>query len=347
MRYPFSFPFTSSGQQAINDTQSLPYLDPKKTRCPAIITAGNSELGFHLACHLYLHGYIVYVGGRSKTRCQGTIEKVISKTQATIAKYTTQEAQARLVGEMRPLELDLSSLKSVQSAALEFKNQEKTLALLIHNAGLSVLPNRYTSEVLDLQLQTNFMAPFLLTMELIPPLEATANSDNLNIVPRVVYVTSVTHHLIFRYILLTSRFGFLPNFMYMWLMYAIANTAGIHFTKMLALRNPRLLCVSVQPGIITNSEHFAYWTRLPLIGSLFWCLFHIFAWLFGVSAQQGADTILHYSIDPSLRLLEDNGRYFTVNGEAQPSKVASNMDYAAQSWIWASEQLKRVSGDLS
>lgn len=325
----------------------FPYVNPKRERKVALITAGNSGVGWYTVLHLYTHGYVVYLAGRSRTRCAKSIAEVEAEAAKICKTYSEEEAAERFLGDLHYLEVDLTSLASVCTAVTTFRNLEKTLNVLINNAGVAVLPYKVTSDGFELQLQTNYVSPFLLTTLLLPLLERTADLHPHGDPPRVMYISLACHHLELRYFQLSSRFSYKPNLLFTWLRYAIANTAGIHFMKMLALRNPRILCISVQPGFVMNANYFSYWTRLPIIGIVFWCWFQIFAFLFGASTEHAAQAIVRCSLDPLLTPEADNGAHFSLKGKVQPARVARNMDYAARSWIWTIHQLGKRNIDIS
>lgn len=328
------------------DLDSLPYLNPKRDRRIALITAGNSGVGWYTVLHLYLRGYVVYLAGRSKARCMKSIKELEQEAYRIRTNYT--DASQRFLGELHYLEVDLASLASVLAAVDCFRKSETNLNILINNAGVMALPFTTTADGFEVQLQTNYVAPFLLTRKLIPLLERTVDLYPNIDPPRVLYLTSVSHKLAFRSFNLSSSLNYQPNLVFTWLRYGMAKTAGIHFMKMLALRNPRILCVSVHPGFVMNTNYFSYWTRLPIIGIMFWCLFQIFGLFFGVSVEQGSYALVKCSLDPRLTLEHDSGRHFAANGKmAEPSKIASNMNYAARTWIWTIHELGKRHIDIS
>ncbi|CAH2353054.1 probable oxidoreductase Env9p [[Candida] railenensis] len=328
------------------DPTELQYLNPNIDRRIAIVTGGNSGIGFYTALHLYLHGYIVYIAGRNKTRVTKAIVEMKEVANVKTLQYSPDQVTERYNGELFFLEIDLLDLNSVIRAAEIFKSLESSLHILVNNAGVMALPFSLTKDGFEIQLQTNYISPFLFTTRLLPLLEKTAATPNKiagstePIQPRIVYVSSIGHHFAFRYFNMNSHFQYYPNIMFTWFRYGIAKTAAIHFMKMLALRNPKILCLSVHPGFVMNTNLFAYWTRLPIIGILFWCLFQIFGYIFGVSNEEGAMASLKCCLDPSLNVEQDNGKYFATGGvEASPSRVARNMDYAARTWIWTLKEL--------
>lgn len=323
------------------DPESISYFNPKVDRRVALITGGNSGVGWYTVLHLYLHGYIVYIAARSKTRVNTSINELKEEAMLIRLKYTSQQSSnERFLGELYFLEIDLLSLSSVLNAVETFKSREKHLNILINNASVMALPYSLTKDGFEIQMQTNYISPFLLTTKLLPLLESSSELFPKSDPPKIIYLSSIGHQLAFKYFNLNSTFNYRPNIVFTWFRYGLAKTCGIHFMKMLALRNPKILCMSVHPGLVMNTNLFSYWTRLPIIGILFWCLFQIFGYLFGVSSEQGSYATVRCCLDPKLSLEEDNGKYFVTNGaEAEPSKIARNMNFAARTWIWTVQEL--------
>lgn len=328
------------------DPESLPYIYPAKSRRVALITAGNSGVGWYTAFHLYLHGYVVYLAGRSKARCLDLIRKIVHEAATVAAAYTPEQRASRACGELHYLELDLASLASVLRATGTFSRLEDHLNVLVNNADVTALAYTETPDGFDVQLQANYVAPFLLTTRLLPLLERTANIYPEDGPPRVVYTSLVAHRFVLRNFSLGTCWNCRPNFLFAWVRYLVAKTAGIHFVRMLALRNPRVLCMSADPGLVMDTNHFSSWTRLPLVGVLFWFLFEIFGFFFGVTVEQGAHAIVKCSLDPEITLEEDSGGHFAGSTRTESSRVARNMDYAAQSWIWTIHQLGKRHIDI-
>lgn len=322
------------------DVESLPYLNPSIDRRVALITGGNSGIGYFTVLHLFLHGYVIYIAGRSKSRVQRSIKELKEAAGTARLGYTAQETNERFLGDLHYLDIDLLNLSSVINAVESFKMKERRLHLLINNAGVMALPYSKTNDNFEIQLQTNYISPFLLTTLLLPLMEITADVESNKDPPRIIYLSSIGHHFIFRYFDMNSTFNYMPNIVFTWFRYGLAKTAGIHFTKMLALRNPKILSLSVHPGFVMNTNLFSYWTRLPIIGIVFWCLFQVFGYLFGVSNVDGCLATVKCCLDPLLSLEKDNGKYYVTGGvESEPSSVARDMDFAARTWIWTVHEL--------
>ncbi|KAI3403634.2 hypothetical protein KGF56_003561 [Candida oxycetoniae] len=332
---------TPASAASAPDIDSFRYLNPNKDRRVAIITGGNSGIGFFTVLHLYLHGYIIYIAGRTKFQFSKLGKELHLKAMQIRQQYQPQELlQERYLGELNYLELDMTNLQSIIRAVESFKYREDYLHLLINNAEVIALPYTLTQDNFDIQLQTDFIAPFLLTMKLLPILERTSDEfpDIEN--PRVIYLSSTGHRFAIKSFNLSSPMNYRLDFIFTWLRYGIAKTAGIHFMKMLSLRNPKILFLCIHPGFAMNTDLFTFWTSLPIIGVLFWCFFKTFAWFLGITSEQGATKVLRTSLNPNLTVEENNGKYYDSQGrEAQPSRVASNMDYAARTWIWTIREL--------
>lgn len=80
--------------------------------------------------------------------------------------------------------LDLTSLGSVRDFAQRLVSQARLLDLLINNA--AVMAPKERQDGFELQPQTNYLAPFALTTQLIPLLRMAA-------APRVTQVSSISH----------------------------------------------------------------------------------------------------------------------------------------------------------
>lgn len=93
---------------------------------------------------------------------------------------TTDNTRAQL------LSIDLGSLASVRQAAEQFHARWSKLHLLINNAGVMATPQRYTPDGFELQLGTNHLGHALLTLLLLPALQAAAPA-------RVVVLSSSGH----------------------------------------------------------------------------------------------------------------------------------------------------------
>ncbi|MDD3568656.1 MAG: SDR family NAD(P)-dependent oxidoreductase [Bacteroidales bacterium] len=137
----------------------------------AIVTGGNSGLGFESAMALAANGAEVIVACRS-------VDKG-AKARKEILKSSPE-------GLVKVLPIDLKDLSSVKSFADEFKSHYTRLDILINNAGIMISPFPLTKDGLESQMGTNHLGHFALTGHLLSLLKATPNS-------RVVTVSSLAH----------------------------------------------------------------------------------------------------------------------------------------------------------
>ena len=71
-------------------------------------------------------------------------------------------------GNFEAIACDLQDFESVRSAATTIRSKFDVLDVLCNNAGVMALPDQATKDGYDVQMQTNAIAPFLLTKELFP-----------------------------------------------------------------------------------------------------------------------------------------------------------------------------------
>ncbi|MEZ4389701.1 MAG: oxidoreductase [Polyangiales bacterium] len=192
----------------------------------ALVTGANSGLGYETARALAAKGATVLLGCRDPVRAE--------------------EARGRIAAcvpgaSLQVVALDLADLASVRRAADEVGARGARLDLLINNAGVMVPPLRRTADGFEVQLGTNHLGHFALTLRLLPLLGATPGS-------RVVTVTSLMH-----------RFGRIDfddldaaRSYARWRRYGQSKVANLLFTHELQLRFTRAgaacMALSSHPG---------------------------------------------------------------------------------------------------
>jgi NAD(P)-dependent dehydrogenase (short-subunit alcohol dehydrogenase family) len=137
---------------------------PDLTGTTAVVTGGNSGIGFHTAKELAAHGASVVIACRNTT--------------------AGGEAASKMPGDVRVEALDLASQASVAAFADRWSG---TLDLLINNAGVMNPPQyRETEDGHELMFGTNHLGHFALTGRLLPALAESS-------APRVVTIASIAH----------------------------------------------------------------------------------------------------------------------------------------------------------
>jgi len=135
---------------------------PDLTGKVIIVTGGNTGIGYETIKALLPKNAKVYMASRSKDKAEAAIQKLKGETGK----------------EAIFLQLDLASKDAVRKSAAEFKSKETELHVLFNSGGVMVPPvDQLTADGYDLQFGTNVVGHFLFTMELLPLLEAGAQSS--------------------------------------------------------------------------------------------------------------------------------------------------------------------------
>jgi NAD(P)-dependent dehydrogenase (short-subunit alcohol dehydrogenase family) len=310
----------------------LPYEDPRNLRRVAIVTGANSGLGYYATLHLYLHGWVVYMFCRSKEKAENAMRRVYGDADGRMRNLPLNAHR----GELLFHELNLTELKAVERSVEEFKKKgEETIDLLINNAGVMALPAEKTVDGYDIQIHTNHIGPFLLTRLLLPLIE---KADE----PRIVFVSSIDHYMATTTVDLSRSYALFPNILWTWARYGNSKTANIHTAKILSLKHPRVLSLSVHPGFSLFTGLLTYWTSLPYVGLGFVLFFQLFNAIFGVSVEELSFAVLRAALSPEFTAQKDNGKYLVTYGfEAEPSSAARNIQLAWKTWIWTENELNK------
>jgi protochlorophyllide reductase len=133
-----------------------------------VVTGANSGLGLETCRALVSRGATVLMGCRSLQRGEAARQELLPDLRG---------------GALDLLELDLSDLRQVRSAARTVAERYGRLDLLINNAGVMAPPRTLSRDGFELQFATNHLGHFALTLALLPLLEGSAGA-------RVVHVTS-------------------------------------------------------------------------------------------------------------------------------------------------------------
>ena len=274
----------------------------------AVVTGGNSGIGYHTAEQLARHGARVVVATRSEAKGRAAAEKV--------------------GGEWAPL--DLADLASVRAFAEGFTGP---LDLLVNNAGVMMIPRQLTADGFEMQLGTNHLGHFALTGLLLPALLASNNR------PRVVTVSSGEHHkgsIDFDDLMSERSYGQMRA-------YQNSKLANLLFTFELQRRvdaaGVELLSVAAHPGFAnTNLGHNATgaWRWGVRIGQVF----------FAQPAERGALPTLYAATAADVQGGEYFGPDGRGEQRGYPTRVgasAAARDEAAAQRLWAvSEELTGV-----
>ena len=144
---------------------------PDQSGRTAVITGGNSGIGFEAARVLAEQGARLFLGCRD----QGKAHDAVLRIRATAPG-----------AEVRVVPMDLASLRSVRAAAAQIRSGCEGIDLLINNAGVMMPPYGVTADGFELQLGINHLGHFALTGLLLDRLAGLPGA-------RVVTVSSNSH----------------------------------------------------------------------------------------------------------------------------------------------------------
>lgn len=197
---------------------------PDQTGHTALVTGANSGLGLQTSLELSRRGARVLMACRNPERAAAALALVQREVPG---------AAAELV------ELDLSSLTSIEMAAKAVAARVDRLDVLVDNAGVMAVPRSLTADGFELQLGTNHLGHFALTGRLLPLLLASPE-------PRVVVVSSEAHRtgsINFADLMGERSYG-------RWRAYGQSKLANLLFVRELQRRAPGtpLLAVAAHPG---------------------------------------------------------------------------------------------------
>jgi len=265
------------------------------------ITGANAGIGRATAEALARMGAKVLACGRNAARLEEAADSIRVATGNT---------------SMETFVADLSIVAEVRRLATVIAQSTDRLDVLINNAGVGVDRRVETVDGFELIFAVNYLAPFVLTTELLPLLKKSAPS-------RVVTVSSALHASVKSFDLddlqSTKRFKWDAA-------YNRAKLAGILFSNELArrLEGTGVTANSLHPGVIATE--FGGDGDLNGFNAL---MFRIMKW-FLPGPETGAQTSIYVATAPELEQV--SGRYFEKFAEKAPSRLAQNGELANSLW---------------
>ncbi|KFL92376.1 putative oxidoreductase/Short-chain dehydrogenase [Acetobacter malorum] len=294
----------------------------------ALVTGGNSGLGFEVACGLATRGARLLLPVRSAARGEAALAAL----------------QARCPGaEAELLTLNLASLDSIATCAAEVATCTRALDFLVNNAGVMALARRQeTADGFEMQFGTNHLGHFALTTRLRPLLEAASGGGTVVTVASLAACKGAIHFDDLQSRRRYSPFGAyqqskLSNLLFArelarragengWNIHSRAAHPGWSSTSIIA-NGP----ASSLPGAVGKAEQVIGTAILRVMGQ---------------TAARGAEPLLYAALSPAAR----DGDYYGPQGTAErrgppgPAKVppaAQKISTAARLWD-VSERLTGV-----
>jgi NAD(P)-dependent dehydrogenase (short-subunit alcohol dehydrogenase family) len=275
-----------------------------------LVTGATSGIGSVAAEALARQGATVCVVGRSREKCEATVDRIRRETGNRSVEF---------------LIADLSVQAEIRRLADEFRKNYGRLDVLVNNAGGMFLDRRESDDGIEMTFALNHLAYFLLTDLLLDLLKASVPA-------RVVSVSSDAHRWPRRIDLDDyqgrKRFGGLRA-------YGQSKLANVLFTAELARRlaGTGVTANALHPGFVATG-FFAGRGMAGMTGRLMGTS----ARLFAIGPEEGAKTTIFLASAPELeRVL---GEYFYRCKSIRPSAAAR--DAAAARKLWElSESLTR------
>lgn len=320
------------------DPSTAEYFSPENNRRVAIVTGGNSGIGWYTVLHLYLHGFVVYVAGRTESKVLKALDEIKTEAEKRVSTYSEEEKLRRSLGSLTYIHIDCTDLETVSKCAATFLEKESRLDVLINNAGIMGIPYQETKDGYEIQYQVNFVAPFLFILLLIPALlEAKKEGGS----PRNILLSSIGHNFAYKYFEPSDKINCTPNFLFTWVRYGNAKAAEIQLAKKLSELYPEILSFAVHPGVIVETELYNHWKNLPVIGFLTKGTLKVAHESMGVNSEEGSLGSLRAALDSSLTE-EESGSYLETGGIiSKPSKVASKKANIEKTYSWNFEELEK------
>jgi len=191
-----------------------------------LITGSTDGIGKLLAIKLAKEGHKVCIHGRTPAKVQSLLTKLQQTTNNKSLKAFTA---------------DFSDLAQVKAMAIQAKAQLSHIDVLINNAGVFHSPNLLNKDGLDMRIVVNYLAPYLLTNELLPLLHNATEARIINLSSAAQ--ASVSHQV------LTGQSQAIYNHTY-----AQSKLALTMWSFQLSRQLPDIAVVAVNPGSLLNTK---------------------------------------------------------------------------------------------
>jgi len=298
---------------------------PDLTGKVAIVTGANSGIGLNTALELARHHAHVFVGSRSPDKGKAAIDTI---------KKEVPDANVEL------LQLNLSSLHDVKTAADAFMARDLPLHILVNNAGIMAPPFSQTTDGIESQLGVNHVAHHLFVSQLADKLKTSGTPESPS---RLVYVSSFGHNL-------APSTGCAIGAMdkeetySRWPAYGRSKLANILDTRgwVKHFGDAPVLANVLHPGAVNTelyekSSHAAGITATILQG-----VKSVAGW-FMVTPAQGSYTSLFAATSPQVVENKWTGQYFVPYGKLSETSKQGKDEVARDAlWEWTEETIQKI-----
>eukprot|EP00879_Flechtneria_rotunda_P021676 GHRR01022856.1.p1 GENE.GHRR01022856.1~~GHRR01022856.1.p1 ORF type:complete len:328 (+),score=65.48 GHRR01022856.1:56-1039(+) len=283
----------------------------------ALITGGNTGIGYETAKALCKQGYQVTIACRD----QGKAANAVQDIRLTVPGASIDHVL-----------LDLANLRSVRGAAASWLDSGKQIDILLNNAGVVACPRMTTVDGYEYQLGVNHLGHFLWTNMLLPRLQENPNPV------RVINVSSAAHwfgQINFKDLQSEHNYD-------RWKAYGQSKLANVLFTYELARRlqpDTSITINCLHPGVV-RTELSRYLIEDP--SSVFSkVLTTVFA-PFTLSPKQGVQTSIYLAASPEVEGV--SSKYFDCCRPISSSPASYDTKIAQRFWQ-VSEELTQTAVD--
>ncbi|KAL2918517.1 hypothetical protein HK105_201937 [Polyrhizophydium stewartii] len=290
---------------------------PDLTGKVAIVTGGNTGLGFETVVALANKGARVFMASRSEERARQAIERIKADTGK----------------DVEFLRLDLQDINQAKAAADEFLAKKLPLNILVNNAGIMACPFGLTKDGIESQIGTNHLGHFVFATTLMPALEKGAPS-------RVVSVSSYGHTFCPAGGIQFDKINE-PNAHNAWTRYGQSKLANILFARGLDKRfgSKGIFANSLHPGVVYTEltrgpkDLYGFTGLFSFMGSIM----SFGEWLISLSPKDGALTQIFLAASNDVVDKNIRAKYFVPFAKETDdvSKYAVDDELADRLWEWS------------
>ncbi len=270
-----------------------------------MITGSNSGIGKETALELARQGATIVMVVRNREKGEEARGEIIEETGNQ---------------DIDILISDFSEMSQVRELVSKFKEKYARLDVLVNNAGGIFGDRIVTSERNEYTLALNYLAPILLTNELLGVLVSSGPS-------RIINVSSAAHNFgkyDLENIQLESGYGSMRA-------YSNAKLLIIMHTYKLAerLEGTNVIVNALHPGFVRTN----FGSGMGLGSRIFMKLAKPFA----KSSKKGAQTPIYLALSPEVE--NTSGKYFVDNKPRDTKKVTYEKKLQDELWDWTNQTL--------
>ncbi|KAK3343537.1 hypothetical protein B0T25DRAFT_485948 [Lasiosphaeria hispida] len=303
----------------------MPGFDPKKdvpdlTGKVILITGGTAGVGAGTVIELVRHkpAHVLFTGRKAKS------------AEATIA--SAREAAPDV--PVTFVEVDLANLASVKAAADKILAQLSRLDVLVCNAGIMAVPAGVSADGYEIHLATNHLGHALLVHKLLPLLQATSDLEGSDV--RIVMVTSAAWAMTPKGGIQFDRLKSQQDLPVLgrWIRYGQSKFANMVYARELAARYPKILSLSLTPGVVTTGLV----TNLGLVDKAMVYLPNIGTMK---TPEEGTHNLLWCIGAPREKI--KSGAYYEPVGDLSnmSTKASKDPKLGGMLWEWTEAELKQ------